>query len=282
MKKNIFILLLITFALLISGCTKSNKNYDLMEINKELAELSTGKFNMFGVESLIDKKNYFEGLTEIQPYDNYYKNNIKVDSDNFDKYIMRLNPDNKQLYFIILPKEGTKETIKKEFKAYFEELENKSTGDIKNNISNRLEEEYEDYLIYIVSDENNEDIFKLMKSSENLIFNNIISLEDKDSIKNQFDIDVNDLEEYLFALPSFITQSNSYIIVKPKKDKYVEVKKALDTYMTKYEEQWKVYLQDQYVLVRDRLFKDDSGYLIYIISTDNDKVFDVIKNNEIK
>lgn len=64
--------------------------------------------------------------------------------------------------------------------------------------------------------------------------------------------------------------------LKEKKD---VVKEKLDTYMTNLEEQWKTYLPDQYELVKNRLVKEYGDYLIYIVSSDNEAVFNEIKAN---
>ena len=105
-------------------------------------------------------------------------------------------------------------------------------------------------------------------------------MEVKDEmLSTQFGIEKEMVEEYLIKMPMMITSSNTYIIVKPAEGKEKEVKEKLDTYMVNLEEQWKTYLPDQYELVKNRLFKDYGDYLIYIVSSDNEAVFNEIKAN---
>ena len=66
------------------------------------------------------------------------------------------------------------------------------------------------------------------------------------------------------------------MIVKPNEGKEDVVKEAINTYMTNLESQMEFYLVDQYELVKNRLEKEYGGYLIYIVSTDNDKVYNSI------
>ena len=49
-------------------------------------------------------------------------------------------------------------------------------------------------------------------------------------------------------------------------------------YMKKLEDQWSNYLPDQFELVEDRLVEEYNGYLIYIVSSDNEKALEVIKD----
>ena len=85
------------------------------------------------------------------------------------------------------------------------------------------------------------------------------------------------VEESLVMNSAIIVNSNLYFIIKPKKENSEDVQKAVDKYMVDLEEQWKTYLPDQYELVKNRLEEKYGDYLIYIISTDNDLVFDTIK-----
>ena len=51
--------------------------------------------------------------------------------------------------------------------------------------------------------------------------------------------------------------------------------------MARLESTYEFYGPGQLKLVQDRKVKKIGDYLIYIVSTDNDLVFDTIKNNEI-
>ena len=51
--------------------------------------------------------------------------------------------------------------------------------------------------------------------------------------------------------------------------------------MKKLETQWETYLPDQYELVKNRKEVKIGDYLVYIVSNNNDLVFDTISKNKI-
>ena len=99
----------------------------------------------------------------------------------------------------------------------------------------------------------------------------------KENVKDTLNIDPASLDEFLMETPMMIVQSNTYIIVRPASGKEQEVKDAINAYMKRLEEQWKTYLPDQYELVKNRKEEKLGDYLIYIVSSDNEKVFNTIK-----
>ena len=103
---------------------------------------------------------------------------------------------------------------------------------------------------------------------------------DKDGLSQTFDIDDKLVSEFLVKVPMMNVNANSVIILKPENGKTKEVKDKMNDYMTKLENQWQTYLPDQYELVKNRLEKEYGGYLIYIISNDNNQVFDLIKDSK--
>lgn len=270
--KKIFSLLLVGL-LLITGCGKSNVNLDLDKISKELDNLPSDEFYLQGVSSLIDEKNYFENLEDIYEYD--FEKVFGLDSSNIgNEYLARINKTNNTMLLIFKPLEN-KDKIKEDMASYFKSIE--STNDL---IKNRLETEYEGYLIYIVSNDNNK-VLETIKSSRALTFNNLVPVEGE-MVESTLGIKEDAYSEILMKVPMMIVQSNMYLIIKPEDGKKDDVKQAIDKYMTKLEEQWKTYLPDQYELVKNRKYEEYGGYLIYIVSSDNEKAFDTIKKNELK
>jgi len=79
-------------------------------------------------------------------------------------------------------------------------------------------------------------------------------------------------------IPMMIINSNTYIVVKPAEGKKESVKKTIDNYMTNLENQWATYLPEQYELIKNRMEKEYGDYLIYIATTDNEKVYNAIIN----
>ena len=258
--------------LLITGCENENKlNYELKEIEKEIKDLNKGDFNVALIYSLLDET-FTSSLEDEYDYKYFGLTNELVETA-----IMKINKKTKNMYLIIKPNKGKKELIKTKLAEYFKKEVSDAKGETKKLLENKLEKEYEGYLIYVVSNDN-EKIFKTMKTSTSLLFNNIVTASDEE-VEKLFNIKLDDLEEHLIAYPSFIVNANGYFIVKPVSGKKETVKKVIDEYMEKQESQWSSYLQDQYQMVKNRKEVELGNYLIYIISEDNDKVLDVIKAN---
>ena len=94
--------------------------------------------------------------------------------------------------------------------------------------------------------------------------------------------DTEDVEEYAGKTSMMIVSASSYMIMKPAEGKKEAVKEAMADYMAKQEEQWGAYLPAQYDLVKNRLETEVEGYLVYVVSEDNDAVLKAIKNNIVK
>ena len=92
-----------------------------------------------------------------------------------------------------------------------------------------------------------------------------------------YSLDLSLLEEYTICLPMVIVKSNLYIIAKPVAGKEAEAAAMFEAFMANYEMQWQNYLPDQYQLVMNRTETNIDGYIIYIISTDNDAVLQAIE-----
>ena len=107
------------------------------------------------------------------------------------------------------------------------------------------------------------------------LFSNMLEV---DSTTNAiYNIDLSLLEEYHICLPMIIVKSNLYIIAKPVAGKEAEAIEMFEAFMANYELQWQNYLPDQYQLVVNRVETNIDGYIVYIISTDNDAVLKAIE-----
>lgn len=276
-KRALFLATLCTFFLLFSGCGKK-VTLDLEKISTNLETITTDTFYLQGAALVIDEKEFFNNLEDVYDYD--FEKIFDLDKDLIQEYSVRMNKKTKEMYLLLLPVEGKKEDVKDAMKDYFKSLEKKEKSDKLDMIKDRLEEEIDNYLIYIVSKDNNEEIFNSIKDLRVPLFGGLTQIDDE-VLRTQFDINPTDLDSYLIATPMMMTQTNGYYILKPASGKENVVKEKMTTYMTNLEEQWKTYLPDQYELVKNRKEVTYGDYLIYIISSDNDKVFEEIKKAEI-
>ena len=130
-KRYLFFLLLI----LLVGCSNINVNK-----NNLITKLDT-KFNYMLEISELELKNYYG-----------------IDTDKFIDYTFKISyNDPKNIYVIVLPK--NKKEAKKEIDKFFEKQMNLSNETNKKRIKNKYNNNFGDYLFYIVSD-NNKEIYK--------------------------------------------------------------------------------------------------------------------------
>lgn len=261
--KKIVIFLSVICSLLLTGCSE-NITLDLEKVSTELNELKSEKFDMHSVYFYIDQTNYFENLEDIYDYD--FKETFGLNSENIGAYNVRINKETLDMYLILEPLTN-KDVIKSEMNNYFKSINKEDAV---------LETEYEGYLIYILSSDN-EKVLETMKKAKEVVFSNLMKVEDE-AIEETLNIKSEQYSEILMEIPAIMVKSNMYIVVKPEKNETENVKKAIDDYMKKLEEQWATYLPDQFKLVEDRLVEEYKGYLIYIISSDNQKALETIKN----
>lgn len=267
MKKKLMGILILLTTICLTGCSSSNVKLNLTKIDEEILNLTNDNFNMAGV---IDKLECSDCTTFTNMEDIYdLEDTFGLSNDDVEMSIVRYNKETDEFYMVLKPYEEGKENIKTTMKDYFDD----------NNITNSLESEYNDHLIYIVSSDNNK-VLDAIKSSKETIFAATMPVE-TEQMKDILDIDSSMVLEFDMKMPMMIVHSNTYIIVKPSEGNEEIVKEKIDTYMEKLEEQWSTYLPEQYELVKNRKEEKLGDYLIYIVSTDNDKVFEVIKNNQI-
>lgn len=258
---------------LLVGCGNKDVDLDLEKINSELVGMKGDNISIPEISANLEQ--YFIDAEFIYDYD--FEEKFNLNSDNILEYSVMANFETKDMYFVLNPVEGKEDEIKSELKAYFESLMGDDTDDtLKEKIENRLEKEYEGLLIYVVSS-NNDEVYNTIIDSKGMLFGMLMNVEGE-MLEQVFDITESDLEEYLIAIPAMNVKSNSYIIVKPKKASYDKVKDAMASYMTNLEGQMANYLADQFALIENRLEKEYGGYLIYIISDNNEKVYNTIVN----
>ena len=263
--KKLMVALCLVVLLMTTGCGKT-KDLDLDKIGGAIDTLESKDFARVSAASLLNEE--IPDLEDV--YDTSFKKNFKITKDNIEEYNVAINSKKTAMYFILKPIDGKFDAVKKEVDTYIDTL--------KKEVKEQLTyEEHDGYLIYIIS-ENSKDLMDQVINTHNPLFSNLTEVDDED-LTNRYDIKPEMVDEYLIKMPTMIVNANTYVIIKPSKGNKDEVKEKMDTYMANLEEQWKTYLPDQYDLVKNRLFEEYEGYLIYIISEDNDLVLKTIKEN---
>lgn len=269
--------ILVIGAVMLTGCGKKVE-LDLAKVKTDLSTLKSDGFSMMDVETSVTS------LESDEVYALEFVYNLKdygITDDNIDEYRFYINPDNKDFYAVIKPVEGKSEDVRTEMNAFIEKMKADEDLKIVSKYSGVLKEEFEGNQIYIATTTLNNQILEKIKSAKAPILSMMqeVTTETMESI---IGIQPSDVQEFLMEMPMMIVKSSTYIIVKPAEGQIEKVKTAINDYMGKLEEQWSTYLPEQYEIVKNRMETQLGDYLIYIATTDNNKVLETIKNAEIK
>lgn len=257
--KKIVICLLCLF--MVTGCSDNTK-LDLNKISSDLDNLKTEEIDIHGIDT--EAMGVFDELDYVYDYD--FMDILGLEPELVSDYNVLYNYKKKQLLAIFKPVDGKKDEVKNQLDDFMTE----EKAELK---------EMNELLVYVASS-NNELVFNKIKESKVPVFGMMMEVS-KEQIKDTLNIEQSDVSEFLMKMPMMIVQSNTYIIVKPADGKVEVVKNAIDDYMKKLETQWQTYLPEQYELVKNRKEAKIGSYLIYIVSNNNDLVFDTISKNKI-
>ena len=98
-----------------------------------------------------------------------------------------------------------------------------------------------------------------------------------DEASAKFLIDKSKLKNIIGREPIVHTKSGMYVVIQTDLDNIQDVKLALESYGSEYEEQWKTYLPDQYELVKNREIGVKGNYVYMIVSESPEKILELIK-----
>lgn len=103
---------------------------------------------------------------------------------------------------------------------------------------------------------------------------------DLEHLTVKYGFDASNIDDSLISMTKVTDSASMYAIFLPKKGEKEAAKEAIEQFLTKYDQSWMMgYAPDQEILVENRLEEEYGNYLIYIISNDNEKVLETIKNN---
>lgn len=230
------------FCFLLVGC--GNKNIiDINRLSEEISKIETNNIDI--EESIVNIEN------------NIFKKELKDISDDLSKYINLKELEeyafynNEDTYVFIIK---TNIDIKDNINNYFINLiDTNTSAKLKEKIINRTEYKYGDYYIYIVSD-NNEDILDKIIETKHKLFDNIINLSNE-AIIEKYGLEI---DNRIVVMSNKLDSDFGYIIVS---DITNEVENKLDNYY-----------KDNKNIVK---IKRDN-ITVYSISNDNEKVKETI------
>lgn len=106
-------------------------------------------------------------------------------------------------------------------------------------------------------------------------FDNSESINDLDLIEG-YGLDVSLLDEYVIYISSSVEDPSMYMVIKPKEEKLSIVKYQVKDMFDRYLSAYMGYYPEGASLIEDRMEKENGKYLIYIVSSDNEKVYNEI------
>jgi len=119
----------------------------------------------------------------------------------------------------------------------------------------------------------NIDTTKVAKKLETIsYFNNDSSLNDEDLIKG-YGIDTKIISEYAIYISSAVKDPSMYIVAKPVEGKESILKFQIKEMFSKYLSSYSGYYPEAVPMIENRLEKEYNGYLIYIVSNDNETIY---------
>lgn len=235
---------------------------DLESISKDIDQLKTVKFNINNSNEIVTSSNAYTNLTTYYLYD--YKSTFNIDEEWIKDAVIKYNKNNKGLYMAILPNSGYEEKIKSGVNKFLNSKNIKATYF-----------EYDGYMFYISSSNNNSVISKI-KQTQIRVFD-ILEELNTTGIENVFGISSNLYTDYVVKTAMLKTEITGYMIFKPKnKNAAVEIDRLMDEYFNELEEKYSND-EDKLKLIRTRYEGTYNGYLVYLISKDNELVNQLIK-----
>ena len=121
-----------------------------------------------------------------------------------------------------------------------------------------------------------DELDKKIEQSNEFEFSKMNPITD-DEASAKFLIDKSKIKNIIGREPIVHTKSGMYVIIETDSDNIQDVKLALESYGSEYEEEWKTYLPDQYELVKNREIGVKGNYVYMIVSESPEKILELIK-----
>jgi hypothetical protein len=261
------ILTLIVAITSISYSINKNNLFKLASIPDKIDQIKTVSFDIDDSNDIVTSSHAYSGLKDYYEYD--FDKVFNLDKTNVDEYVIKYNKSNNEVFIVIKPNNGKLDDVKKTFDDFMS----------SNKISNYLYKEYQGYLIYIKSNNSDNDALILSKIMQsNIRVFSILQELKKDDIEKNFGIKESYYDEALVKTSMLRSDTCEYVIIKPKNaNAKSKIKNAMNEHYAGLESKWQGKNEKNYNLVVNRYYGEYQGYLIYIVSNDNNLVMDLIK-----
>ena len=260
------VVIIVLIASIVMLTTKKN-TINLSLIPDKIDQIKTVSFNIDDSNDIVTSSKAYSGLKDYYEYD--FDKVFNLDKSLVMEYVIKYNKSNGEIFIVLKPTENNHDTLKTTIDNFL------ST----NKISNYLYKEYQGYLIYIKSNNSDNDALILSKIMQsNIRVFSILQELKKDDIEKTLGIKDSYYDEALVKTAMLRSDTCSYIIIKPKNNNAkVKIENAMNEYYAGLEAKWQGKNENNYELVTNRYFEEYQGYLIYVVSNDNQLVMDLIK-----
>ena len=261
----IIILALLIITPKIFSLFDKKSNLDLSSIPDRIDQLTTVSFDLDDVSGIISASDAYGSLKDYYEYD--FKETIGLNPTYVNDYVIKINKSKKQAFIAIKPVDN-----------YYDEVKNVIDAFLKDNEIKKYQYlEYQGYQIYIKSD-NDAVVVSKIKQSQQRVFNIMKDLK-KEDIEKELKVSDADYDEALVKTPMVVKSDTcGYVIFKPKNQSSKEkIKNLMEDYYKGLEAKWQNN-EDNRTLVQNRYFEEYKGYLIYIVSHDNNLVLQLLKS----
>ena len=259
------IILLLIFTPTIIELFDNKPKIDLSSIPSKVDSLNTVSFDIEDVPDIIASSEAYSSLKDYYEYD--FKDVIGLNPTYVSSYVIKVNKSKKQAFIAVKPVD-----------KYYDEVKTTIDNFLKDNdIKNYQYLEYQGYQIYIKSN-NDLVVVSKIKQSQQRVFNIMKDLK-KDDIEKELKISDSDYEEALVKTPMVVKSDTcGYIVIKPKNQSSKEkIKNLIDDYYKGLEAKWQNNEENR-KLVQNRYFEEYKGYLIYVVSHDNNLAIQLMKS----
>ena len=239
------------------------QSINLENISKEIDQLKTLKFEISNTNKIIDEsKAYKSTLKEYYEYD---FSDFGLQRSWLDEFKIYYHEKNKQLFMVFKPNLDKTSDVTNAIEKFLKDKKITAT-----------KEEYDGYIFYISSNDDKKVISKI-KQSQVKVFD-ILQELNKEEIKEKYGIDSNLYKEYKVKTAMIIKSDvTEYLLFYPKNQVSAkEIEKAMDKYYQEKEEKW-AGNEENLNLIKNRYTGNYNGYLVYIVSKDNDLVLQLLR-----
>lgn len=260
----LIILLLIISPFIIGKIFKSVIPLDINSIPEKIDQLKTVSFNIDEVNDIITSSGAYDNLKDYYEYD--FNGVFGLNSSYVDQYVIKYNKSKGQVFIAIKATAGHHDDIRNSIDKFLKD----------NKINDYDYLEYQDYQIYIKSN-NNAIVISKIKQSQIRVFNILQDLK-KEEIESVFKIEPSNYTEALAKVPMLRSDTCGYVIFKPSNAYSKEkIKNLMNDYYNGLETKWQNNEENK-KLIQNRYFEEYQGYLIYLVSHDNNLALQLLKS----